>query len=163
MYKRILAPVAGGLASKLGLQEAVRFAKDQKARLRIAYVVDKGVLSQDPEAMETTGRLLETIINDGKKTLNDAMSVARRQGIKAECVLYEKLLGSLADLILKEARKWRADIIVMGTHQQSRIEHFFLGSDAETIARSTLLPVLLIHAPPSAKRKPAARRKATSA
>jgi nucleotide-binding universal stress UspA family protein len=61
MYKRILVPVAGGLASKLGLQEAVRFAKDQKARLRIAYVVDKGVLSQDTEAMKTTGRLLETI------------------------------------------------------------------------------------------------------
>ena len=163
MYKRILVPVAGGRASTLGLQEAVRFAKDQKAHLRIIHVVDEAVLAQYPEGMETTGQLLETMIKDGKKTLNDAMAVARRQGIKAECVLHEKLLGSLADLILKEAKKWRADIIVMGTQPQSGIEHFFLGSDAETIARSTLLPVLLIHAPPSAKRKPAARRKPASA
>jgi nucleotide-binding universal stress UspA family protein len=74
-------------------------------------------------------------------------------------VLYEKLLGPLSDLILSEAKKWRADIIVMGTHAQSGIQHFFLGSAAETIARSTRLPVLLIHGAPAAKRKRAARRK----
>ena len=73
------------------------------------------------------------------------------------------MLGALADVILKEAKKWRADIIVMGTHGQSGIKHFFLGSDAETIARSTLLPVLLIHGAPAEKRKRAARRKSGNA
>lgn len=163
MYKRILVPVDGSSASTLGLREAVRFAKDQHARLRIIHVVDEAVLSQYPEAVDSTGRLLETFIDDGKKTLNDAVTLARRHGIKAECVLYEKLLGPLADLILKEAKKWRADIIVMGTHGQSGIKHFFLGSDAEAIARSTLLPVLLVHGAPSAKRKRAASRKSASA
>jgi nucleotide-binding universal stress UspA family protein len=66
-------------------------------------------------------------------------------------------VGALADVILKEAKKWRADVIVMGAHEQSKVQHFFLGSDAETIARSTRLPVLLIHAALAAKRKPAAR------
>ena len=61
----------------------------------------------------------------------------------------EKLVGALADVILKEAKKWRADVIVMGAHEQSDVQHFFLGSDAETIARSTRLPaVLLIHRTP---------------
>ena len=46
-------------------------------------------------------------------------------------------MGALADLVLKDAKKWRADVIVMGTHAQSGIQHFFRGSDAETIARST--------------------------
>lgn len=163
MYKRILVPVDGSAASILGLQEAVRFAMDQRAHLRIIHVVDEAVLAQYPDLEDTTGQLLETFINDGKKTLDDAMALAKRLGIKAECVLYKKLLGALADVILKEAKKWRADIIVMGTHGQSGIKHFFLGSDAETIARSTLLPVLLIHGARSAKRKRAARRKSGNA
>ncbi len=159
MYKKILMPVDGGSASIQGLREAVRFAKDQQARLRIIHVVDEAVLAQYPEAMDVTGQLLATLVEDGKKTLKDAVTRAARQGIKAEYVLYEKLLGSLSDLILREAKKWRADIIVMGTHAQSGIQHFFLGSAAETIARSTLLPVLLIHGAPAVKRKRAAKRK----
>lgn len=159
MYKKILVPVDGGSASIQGLQQAVRFAKDQKARLRIIHVVDEAVLAQYPEAMDATGGLLDAFVNEGKKTLNDAVTLAKRQGIKAEYVLYEKLLGSLSDLIVKEAKKWRADIIVMGTHAQSGMQHFFRGSAAETIARSTLLPVLLIHGAPAPKRKRATKRK----
>jgi nucleotide-binding universal stress UspA family protein len=157
MYKKILVPVDGSSASIHGLHEAVRFAKDQQARLRIIHIVDEAVLAQYPEAMGVTGGLLETFIHEGKKTLNDAVALAKRQGIKAEYVLYEKLLGPLSDLILKEAKKWRADIIVMGTHAQSGLQRFFLGSAAESIARSTLLPVLLIHQAPAAKRKRAPR------
>ena len=163
MYKRILVPVDGSAPSMLGLREAVRFAKDQRAHLRIIHVVDEAVLAQYPELVDTSGRLLEAFIKDGKKTLDDAMALAVRLGIKAERVLYKKLLGALADVVLKEAKKWRADIIVMGTHGHSGIKHFFLGSDAETIARSTLLPVLLVHAAPPAERKPIGKRKAASA
>jgi nucleotide-binding universal stress UspA family protein len=159
MYKKILVPVDGSSASMQGLREAVQFAKDQKARLRIIHVVDETVLAQYPEALDATGQLLATFIDDGKKTLNDAVTLAKRQGIKAEYVLYTKLLGPLSDLILREAKKWQADIIVMGTHAQSGIQHFFVGSAAETIARSTRLPVLLIHGAPAAKRKRAAKRK----
>ena len=157
MYKRILAPVDASPASAAGLLEAVRFAKDQRARLRIVHIVDESVLIQYPESVDITGKMLETFVSDGKKTLRDAVALARRHGIKPEHVLYKTLEGALADVILKEAKKWRADIVVMGTHEQGNVRHFFLGSHAETIARSTRLPVLLIHAAPSAKRKRAAR------
>jgi nucleotide-binding universal stress UspA family protein len=163
MYKRILAPVDGSPASALGLREAVRFAKDQRARLRIIHIVDEAVLSQYPESVDITGRMLEMFLKDGEKTLSDAVALARRHGIKAEYVLYKSPTGALADLVLQDAKKWRADIIVMGTHGQSGIQHFFLGSDAETIARSTLLPVLLIHGAPPAKRTRAPRQKSAGA
>ena len=97
--------------------------------------------------------------SDGKKTLAKALTLAKRHRIKADSVLHEKLLGSLADLILGEAKKWRADIIVMGTRVQTGVKHFFLGSDAEAIVRATRLPVLLIHGTP-ARRKRATTRKA---
>ena len=127
--------------------------------MRIVHIVDETVLTQYPETLDVTGALLASFLKDGEKTLRDAVALAKRHGIKAEHVLYKTLSGPLADVILKEAKKWRADIIVMGTHEKSGIPHFFLGSDAETIARSTLLPVLLIHKAAPAKRKRAATRK----
>jgi nucleotide-binding universal stress UspA family protein len=71
-------------------------------------------------------------------------------------VMYENLTGRVADFILKEAQKWRADIIVMGTHGRRGINHVLLGSDAETVVKSSAVPVLLVRAP-EAKR--AAKRK----
>ena len=149
MYKRILVPIDGSRASTQGLREALRFAKDQNAKVRIVHIVDEAALAQYPEAIDATGQILDTFINDGKKTLKNAMALAKRQGIDAECVLHEKLLGSLSDLILKEAKEWKSDIIVMGTHANTGIKHLLLGSNAEDIARSSRIPVLLVHSAPA--------------
>jgi hypothetical protein len=56
-----------GSTSTLGLREAARFAKDQRARLRIIHIVDEAVMSQYPEAVDIRGRMLETFMNDGKR------------------------------------------------------------------------------------------------
>ncbi len=148
MYKKILVPVDGSRASTQGLREALRLARDQKARLRIVHIVDESALAQYPEAIDATGQILDTFINDGKKTLKNAMALAKRQGINAECVLHEKLFGSLSDLILKEAKEWKSDIIVLGTHANTGIKHLLLGSNAEEIARSSRIPVLIVHSAP---------------
>jgi nucleotide-binding universal stress UspA family protein len=158
MFKRILVPVDGSSVSRAGLQQALRLARDQKAQLRIVHIVDEAVLAQYPEAIDGAGELMSTMIDDGKKTLNKALLLARRHKIKADSVLHEKLLGSLADLILDEAKKWRADIIVLGTSTQSGLKRFFVGSDAEAIVRASRLPVLLIHGNGSSS----ARKRASS-
>lgn len=156
MYKRILVPVDSSASSAQGLLEAVRLAKDQGARLRIVHIVDESALVQYPEAVDFSGEILKTFVADGEKTLRDAVALAKRHKLVPEHVLYQTLITAVADVVLKEAKKWRADIIVMGTHQQGKVEHFFRGSNAEAIARSTRLPVLLIHGTP-AKGKRAAR------
>jgi nucleotide-binding universal stress UspA family protein len=158
MYKRILVPVDGSATSTAGLQQALRFARDQKAKLRIIHIVDEAVLAEYSGVGGNAEELIQTMIDDGKKTLRDAMKLAKQRGIKAESIMYEKLLCPLADLILKEAKKWRADVIVMGTHARSGVKRFFLGSEAEAIVRASRLPVLLIHGA-AAKRKRATRRK----
>ena len=145
MYKRILVPIDGSRASTQGLREALRFAKDQNAKVRIVHIVDEAALAQYPEAIDATGQILDTFINAGKKTLKNAMALAKREGIDAECVLHEKLLGSLSDLILKEAKEWKSDIIVLGTHANTGIKHLLLGSNAEDIVRSSRIPVLIVH------------------
>ena len=52
-----------------------------------------------------------------------------------------------ADRIVDAASRWPADLIVMGTHGRRGFERFALGSDAETVLRSSTVPVLLVRVP----------------
>jgi len=62
-------------------------------------------------------------------------------------VLVEAMGGQAGDYIIREARQWRADLIVCGTHGRRGIRRLVLGSDAEYIVRHTPVPVLLVRSP----------------
>jgi nucleotide-binding universal stress UspA family protein len=57
----------------------------------------------------------------------------------------------VADVISGRARRWRADLIVMGTHGRRGVNRMLLGSDAELVVRNASAPVLLVRA--GARRK----------
>jgi nucleotide-binding universal stress UspA family protein len=57
-----------------------------------------------------------------------------------------------SDVILEEAAAWPADLIVVGTHGRRGIGRALLGSDAEQIARSATVPVLLVRSSEATKR-----------
>jgi nucleotide-binding universal stress UspA family protein len=52
--------------------------------------------------------------------------------------------GREDDEIVKFAKKEKADIIVMGTHGRTGIEHVFFGSVAEKVLRRSPFPVFVI-------------------
>jgi nucleotide-binding universal stress UspA family protein len=66
--------------------------------------------------------------------------------------MVENLTGRAADTIVKEAGKWDADVIVMGTHGRRGFNRLVLGSDAELVVRAASSPVLLVQ-PSRAKRR----------
>jgi len=153
MYQRILVPVDGSHTSTLGLQEAIRIAIDQRAKLRIIHVVDELVVAQNFDGYLNTGDLLDTLREAGKKALQNALALARKRDLKPESALFESLGGRISEIIVKEAKKWRADLIVMGTHGRRGVTRMVLGSDAEAILRSTPVPVLLVRSPDRKRRK----------
>lgn len=148
MYKRILVPIDGSHTSTRGLQEAVRLAGTEHALVRLVHVVDESALTLTPELAATdTTHLLNELVKAGKQVMRNAVSLAERHGVAVEHMIYEKLVGRVADVILKEAKDWRADLIVMGTHGRRGITHAVMGSDAETVVRSSPVPVLLVRSP----------------
>lgn len=68
-----------------------------------------------------------------------------RNGVKAEPALAEGRGRLVSDVILDDAKKWRADLIVMGTHGHRGFKRLLLGSDAERVLRDAPVPVLLVH------------------
>jgi nucleotide-binding universal stress UspA family protein len=144
-YKRILVPVDGSRTSKLGLREAIRLAKGQRGSLRLIHVVDGHyALYGGAEMAVDIGGLLHSLEQTGRRLLRQAEAQARKQGVPCSIALLETMTGPAADEIVRQARKWSADLIVLGTHGRRGVRRLVMGSDAEQIVRTSPVPVLLV-------------------
>ncbi|HUF82590.1 MAG TPA: universal stress protein [Burkholderiales bacterium] len=153
-FKRILAPVDGSAPSRAGLERAIAFAKSPGARLRLVHVVDSGsIMRGTVEPSVNVGPLLDMLEKEGRRILASAEAVARKGGVRADTVLHEGHLGPVAERIVREAAKWRADVIVMGTHGRRGFGRLVMGSDAESVLRESRMPVLLVKARRGKKRR----------
>jgi nucleotide-binding universal stress UspA family protein len=144
MYERILVPVDGSEPSNRGLQEAIRLSKALGGELRLVHIVDDSPLALNPETGIAAAPLVADFAQAGKSILEDARAVAQAEGLDPSIVLHENFTGRVADLIVEEARKWRAEVIVMGTHGRRGVRHVVLGSDAEAVVQRADVPVLLV-------------------
>lgn len=147
MYQRILVPVDGSETAKRGLDEAIKLSKVLGGELRIVHIVDDSALALNPETGVAAAPLVKDFAEGGRKILEAAKARAAAEGLKAEVVLHENFTGRVAELIGREARKWGAQLIVMGTHGRKGWRHAVLGSDAESVVHGSDIPVLLVRAP----------------
>ncbi|AOX99595.1 universal stress protein [Jeongeupia sp. USM3] len=147
MYDRILVPVDGSDTSNHGLQEALRLAKRLGARLRLLHVVDPQLVYIDFGGMVNVSDYVESIRAAGRDVLAEALKIAEAEGVPTDAELREKNGGTVADLVLAEAKKWEAGMIVMGTHGRRGIRHLVMGSDAMGVVRDATIPVVMVRDP----------------
>ena len=152
MYQRILVPVDGSHTSTRGVQEAIRIAREQRARLRFIHIVDELVVAQNLDGYFNSGDLLDALRDAGKKVLQNAETLARKSGVDAETAIFEGVGLRIADIVVREAKKWKADVIVMGTHGRRGVRRMVLGSDAEAVLHAAPVPVLMVRAPDAKQR-----------
>ena len=145
MYKRILVPVDGSHTSTLGLSEAIKLSKAEGAKLRLIHVVDDLIMSGGFDgATDYAGDIIETLRVGGKSILKTAEVRVQRAGLNSESVMLEHFGAHAAALIVEDAKKWKADLIVLGTHGRRGIKRLVMGSDAEEIVRTSPVPILLV-------------------
>ena len=145
-YRKILVAVDGSAASNKGLTEALRLAKAEGARLCILHVVNDYVVMASMGGVAPPRDLGPALRESGERILARANALAAKQRLKSMVVLREVLSGPAADSIVREAKKQRADLIVLGTHGRRGLRRLVLGSDAEQVIRIAPVPVLLVRA-----------------
>lgn len=148
MYQRILVPIDGSTTSNFGLDEAIKLAKLTGASLRLIHVVDALTI--------TTGSLASAYYADevppqkkevGEQILEQARTRVAASGVKVDTFLLDSVLPRVSEAIIEQAKAWKADLIVIGTHGRRGVGRMLLGSDAEQIVRVAPVPVLLVRAP----------------
>lgn len=146
MYRRILVPVDGSPAGEAGLREAVKLAAGRpRAAIRLVHVMEPLPALQGMEVI-VTDALIRSLTGLGEKVLRNAKSFVERKGLRADTVFHRRAVQRAADGIVHEAKKWKADVIVMGTHGRRGLSRAVLGSDAESVVQAASVPVVLVRA-----------------
>jgi len=143
MFKRIYVPIDNSDISDKVLNEALNLASDKTIKLRIVHAVN---LEQITFGIEMVGvaELKDTLLDIAHKLISHAKDVIAKKNIDAEVVLLENYGANLSDLIIDDAKKWNADLFVLGSHHLGSFSHFITGGVVEEIAHDVDIPILLI-------------------
>jgi len=146
MYSKILVAVDGSDTSLHALKHAIELARNLSATLRIVHVVDMNWLPLAPELAIDIEAISAVRRSAGQKILADARETAQKAGLDAEALLVETETPTqhVAEAIVKEATRWPADLVLLGTHGRRGFQRMLLGSVAEGMARRSPVPVLLV-------------------
>lgn len=145
MYERILVPIDGSPTSERGLAEAIGLARELGSRLRLIHVVDELSLALAMDAYSGhAGDWIGVLREAGKKVLDQNLATAKAAGVEVEGFMPDTFSGSVQDLILADAKRWNASLIVTGTHGRRGPKRWMLGSTAEGLLRQSPVPVLLV-------------------
>jgi nucleotide-binding universal stress UspA family protein len=138
---RILFALDGSPASldamRLGLQLAT-----PEAHLRAVYVIDRAVRLTDFVPIYV---LEDAFIEEGKTALANAAGVFANLSNHVETGLLstEPTSDDVPHTIVREAQRWHADLVVVGTHGRRGLARWLLGSVAARTARIAHTPLLL--------------------
>jgi nucleotide-binding universal stress UspA family protein len=144
MYARILVPIDGSATSMRGLTEAIKLATALLARVRVVHVINELLADYTLAPSVYYEKVIEAEREVGKKTLANAQAHARELGYDVEVELLETIGARASTMIIEAAKRWDAEIIVMGTHGRRGLRRLAIGSDAEMVLRSAPVPVLMV-------------------
>jgi len=150
MYSNILVAVDDSDTSRHALQQAIALAQGLAARLRVVHVIDMSWLTLGPELAVDVEALTAARHGVGERIVAAALDTVHQAGLDAEAAVIETEtpVQRVEETIAKEAERWPADLVVLGTHGRRGFQRLVLGSAAEQIARLSPVPVLLVPAPP---------------
>lgn len=149
MYKKIMVSIDGSETSQQALEAAINLAEEQHATLLVLHVVEESFIYYGSPGFDFAS--MAALVNeDGLKIMDYAISqLANHPSVKYETKVHQMktIQNRLAEVILEEAEKWSADLIVLGTHGRRGFSRMFIGSVAENTIRLSTKPVLLIKSP----------------
>ena len=147
-YQHLLVAVDGSPTADHAVNEATGLAQATGGRIRLLNVMDplahiSGFERPDVYSQEVLPRLRQA----GEALLRRAQERVAQSGVPVDTVLIENLDARVADLVVEHAQAWG---VVLGTHGRRGLARVLMGSDAEQIARTAPVPVLLVRLPAGA-------------
>ncbi|WP_144901098.1 universal stress protein [Halobellus captivus] len=143
MPSHVLVPFDGTPLSK----DALRYACSEfdSATITTLFVVDKA--TDDTAAIgwgDHPGlwdEWLEERQEHARELFTDAEKIAGEYGVSVQTGV---AVGPVAEMVVKAAQEYGADLIVVGLHGQSRLEELLIGSVAKSVIRTSPIPVTTI-------------------
>lgn len=146
MYQRILVPTDGSPTALKALTSAIALAKEFGAKIRVLHVLEQlTYFVYDPYG-GYTNELLQAVRASGDKLAQDAVDQVKTAGLEADSQILDEIGEPLGEAVVRAAKDWHADLIVLGTHGRRGVSRMLMGSGAEQVIRMAPVPVLVIRA-----------------
>ncbi len=142
-FKLILCPIDFSDTSAHALETAIELATQLNAKIHLVHVYQYPAFSM-PEADLATPidlSLQDDYVERLKQQLEDLRNKYSDSSISVGSTLAE---GVPYVEIVETAKEINADLIIIGTHGRTGLSHMLLGSVAERVVRSSLVPVLSV-------------------
>jgi nucleotide-binding universal stress UspA family protein len=141
--RRIVHPTDFSPASGPAFRKAVELAKDNKATLLIVHVLPSLPMIGDAYIPPTTiDEMFRGQRAQAEKEMARLVKRARAAGGRAAATVIDN--GTVADMIMRFAKRQRADLIVMGTHGRGILARALLGSVASRVLTLAPCPVMTV-------------------
>jgi nucleotide-binding universal stress UspA family protein len=147
IIKKILVPYDGSPLSRKALELAKDIARNFTAELSLFMVIPVYYPISDSifsgTAVANYQQIVKELKKEGEKEISKTTEKCREQGVKSS---YKIVNDDVSYAILKEAKKSKADMIIMGSRRLTGISAIKrLGSTARYISEHASCPVTIVH------------------
>lgn len=148
---KILLAVDDSKFSQVAIQSVLHTARPQETEVRVLHVLEPiEPLLMSPEtptwtALPVYAEMMEQRRQHATELVKRAAESLKAAGFKACSYAVEGGIPKLA--IVDEAKKWGANLIVLGSHGRTGLDRFLLGSVSEAVARHAACSVEIVRPP----------------
>jgi nucleotide-binding universal stress UspA family protein len=147
LIKSILVPYDGSPLSKKALELAKDIARNFNADMKLLmiipvyYPISDSVFSGT--AVMNYQQVVKALKEQGEKEIKNITEKCREEGAKAS---YKIVHDDVSNAILKEAKRSKIDLIIMGSRRLTGIASLKrLGSTARHVSEHANCPVTIVH------------------
>lgn len=146
-WKRICCPIDFSDASRAALEVAADLARRGGAELVLLHAYPIPGYTFPDGSVVASPRMMQELADQAQRHLEEWKASAATIAGEGR-VTVEKVVGEPAAEIVSFAKGKGVDLLVLGTHGRSGLEHALMGSVAERVVRRAHCPVLTVRAPP---------------
>jgi nucleotide-binding universal stress UspA family protein len=141
MFKKIAVALDGSHCAEQALEVALKLAETERAELGVCSVVDPIMIVGTTPPSPKLDLMIGDVERSTQRLISAAVGQAKAKGVVASG---EMRRGLPASEILKYAREFGADAIVLGTHGRTGVNRLLMGSVAEAALREASVPVIVV-------------------
>jgi nucleotide-binding universal stress UspA family protein len=143
--KNILVPTDFSKYADAALKIAVDMAVTYDANIYLLHAVDNTISRKSLDygiRYEEIKQIEENSISSSAERLKkQAAAIIKSDKVK---VVFDTKLGDPSEIILKEQKAKKVDLIVIASHGKSGIVRYLMGSVATKVAKSAKCPVMVV-------------------
>jgi len=140
--KTILFPTDFSNGARAAMDHAISLAKDYQAKLILLYVIqDISIAEWYIPSSISAGELIEDMQKSAWQEMDKWIAEVTKQVKDVEKMVVR---GVPFVEIIQTAKERNADLIIIGTHGRTGIDHMLFGSTAEKVVRKAACPVLTV-------------------